>query len=78
MEDKMQPNETAETVRRFNQAFLDHDPAAFEDLVGPDCVMETIQPAPNGIRYEGYEANVRFWQAMAVDRVNRFEVRTPS
>jgi ketosteroid isomerase-like protein len=74
MEDEMQPNETAETVRRFNQAFLDHDPAAFEDLVGPDCVMETIQPAPNGIRYEGYEANVRFWQAMAVDRVNRFEV----
>lgn len=70
----MNTNETADVVRRFNQAFADHDPAAFEDLVSPNCVMESIQPAPNGTRYEGYEVNLKFWQEMAADRVNRFEV----
>ena len=70
----MQTNETVEVVRRFNQAFHDHDPEIFAELVGPDCVMETIQPAPEGTRYEGYDVNVAFWQAMAADRVNLFEV----
>ena len=70
----MQTNETSEVVRRFNQAFQDHNPAIFEDLIAPDCVMETIQPAPDGTRYEGYDANLAFWQAMASDRVNRFEI----
>jgi hypothetical protein len=35
---------------------------------------ESIQPAPDGTRYEGYDVNLAFWQAMAGDRVNRFEV----
>lgn len=70
----MQSRETSEVIRRFNQAFQDHDPAIFEDLIAPDCVMELIQPAPNGTRYEGYDVNLAFWQAMAADRVNRFEV----
>lgn len=68
----MQTNETSEVVRRFHQAF--EDPATLEDLIAPDCVMETIQPAPDGTRYEGYDANLAFWQAMASDRVNRFEI----
>ncbi|MCT7376866.1 nuclear transport factor 2 family protein [Chelativorans salis] len=70
----MQANETSAIVHRFNQAFLDHDPAIFEGLIAPDCVMESIQPAPDGTRYEGYEVNLTFWQSMAADRVNRFEV----
>jgi ketosteroid isomerase-like protein len=70
----MQSNETSDVIRRFNQAFQDHDPSIFVDLVAPDCVMESIQPAPNGTRYEGYDVNLAFWQAMAADRVNRFEV----
>jgi ketosteroid isomerase-like protein len=70
----MQATETFEVVRQFNQAFQEHNPAAFEDLVAPNCVMESIQPAPNGTRYEGYEVNLAFWQAMANDRVNHFEV----
>ena len=65
---------TSEIVDRFNRAFVDHDPAVLAELVAPDCVMETIQPAPNGTRYEGYDANLAFWQAMAADRVNTFEV----
>lgn len=43
----MQSSDTFEIVRRFNQAFQDHDPALLEDLVAPDCVMKSMQPAPN-------------------------------
>jgi ketosteroid isomerase-like protein len=65
---------TAEVVGRFIAAFQQKDPGAIRDLVAPDCVMETMQPAPNGQRVEGYEANVAFWQAMVVDTVGTFEV----
>ncbi|TIT00061.1 nuclear transport factor 2 family protein [Mesorhizobium sp.] len=70
----MEQLDTAEIMRRFNRAFEEHNPAIFENLVAPDCVMESIQPAPNGTRYEGRDVNLAFWQAMAADRVNRFEV----
>lgn len=70
----MGTNETAEVVRRFNRAFEEHDPAMLDDLIAPNCVMETIQPAPDGTRYEGYDANRAFWQALATDRVTRFAV----
>ena len=36
--------------------------------------MESIQPAPNGTRYEGYEACLAFWEALATDPVAYFEV----
>jgi hypothetical protein len=70
----MQNSGTAHVIDRFNQAFREHDPALLDDIVGPDCVMESIQPAPDGTRYEGYEVNLAFWKAMAADRVNHFEV----
>jgi ketosteroid isomerase-like protein len=70
----MRTDDTAETIRLFNQAFQEHKPELLADLVGEDCVMESIQPAPDGTRYEGYDVNLAFWQAMAADRVNRFEV----
>jgi ketosteroid isomerase-like protein len=70
----MSVKDTAEVVGQFNQAFQEHDPHLLVDIVGQDCVMESIQPAPNGTRYEGYEVNLAFWQAMATDRINRFEV----
>jgi ketosteroid isomerase-like protein len=53
-------NVTAEVVRRFNAAFQHKDVAAIPDLVAPDCIMEAIQPAPDGLRVEGYEAKVAF------------------
>lgn len=70
----MQTNETAEIMRRFNQAFLDHEPAILKDLIAPDCVMESIQPAPNGTRYEGYDACLAFWEALATESVTYFDV----
>lgn len=38
--------ETTETIRRFNEAFQQHDPAALAPLAGEDCVLENSQPAP--------------------------------
>ena len=32
----MQTNDTFEIVRRFNQAFEDHNPALLDDLVAPE------------------------------------------
>lgn len=65
---------TADVVRRFIAAFLHKDPAAIPDLVAPDCVMEAMQPAPDGMRVEGREANIAFWQAMVQDPDGVFEV----
>ena len=70
----MQSNETSEIMRRFNQAFFEHDPAILEELVGRDCVMELIQPAPDGTRYEGHDVCLAFWQALAADPMSYFEV----
>jgi ketosteroid isomerase-like protein len=70
----MLSNDTAEIMRRFNQAFHDHQPELLTDLIAPDCVMESIQPAPNGTRYEGYDACLAFWQALASDKVAWFEL----
>src|SRR6186713_3646040 len=65
---------TAEVVGQFIAAFEQRDPSAIPDLVAADCVMETIQPAPNGQRVEGHDANVAFWQAMIADPGGTFEV----
>jgi ketosteroid isomerase-like protein len=65
---------TAEVVGRFIAAFQQKDPSVVPDLVAANCVMEVMQPAPNGQRIEGYEANVAFWQAMVADPGGTFEV----
>ena len=67
-------NTTAEVVRRFNAAFQQKDAGAIRDLVAPECIMEAMQPAPDGQRVEGYQANVDFWQAMVADPHGSFEV----
>jgi ketosteroid isomerase-like protein len=64
---------TADVVRRFIATFQQKDAAAIPDLVADDCVMEVMQPAPDGQRVEGYDANVRFWQAMVRDSDGTFE-----
>jgi ketosteroid isomerase-like protein len=72
--DPAQGEATAEVVRRFISAFQHKDAAQIRDLVAPDCIMEAMQPAPDGLRVEGYEANVAFWQAMVADPHGSFEV----
>ena len=65
---------TADVVRRFIMAFQQKDASVIRELVATDCVMEAMQPAPDGLRVEGYDANVAFWEAMVVDPVGAFEV----
>ena len=48
--------QTAEIIRRFNDGFLNHDPAAFGDLVAEECVIENTIPAPDGGRHVGKDA----------------------
>jgi ketosteroid isomerase-like protein len=66
--------ETSEIMARFNRAFLDHDPKLLAELIGEGCVMESIQPAPDGSRYEGRAACLAFWEALAADRKSQFEL----
>ena len=63
----------AEVIRRFNRAFVDHNPTLLNDLVGDTCLMEAIQPAPEGARYQGRKACLEFWQLLAQDQTTQFE-----
>jgi ketosteroid isomerase-like protein len=65
--------DTTEVINRFNDAFVQRDPAKLVDLVAEDCVMESAQPAPNGIRYEGYDACLQFWQELIADPNGSFQ-----
>ena len=50
MTDPASSNVTADVVRRFNAAFQNKDVGAIRDLVAANCVMEAMQPAPEGLR----------------------------
>ena len=64
---------TADLMRRFNEAFLRHDPSLLEDLIAPDCELENTTPAPNGSRHVGREACLEVWRAIAGNRDGWFE-----
>jgi ketosteroid isomerase-like protein len=65
---------TTQVIDRFNRAFVAHEPDLLTALVGEDCVMEAIRPAPDGARVEGRDACLAFWQALAADRTTQFEI----
>lgn len=65
--------ETESIIKQFNKAFSLHDPSLLVDLVAENCMMESIQ-GPDGIRYEGYDANLTFWQNLVQDKNTRFDV----
>lgn len=68
------PSRTSEVIDRFNQAFVRHDASLLEDLIAEDCVMESVEPAPDGTRVVGRIANLRFWQNLADNRDGEFAV----
>jgi ketosteroid isomerase-like protein len=78
METGMDPtktyNETSELMRRFNDAFRFHDPAALLELVAADCVIENSQPAPNGSRHVGRDACLAVWQGLATATGTQFSL----
>ena len=59
------PSRTLQTIQRFNQAFLKHDGSLLDDLIAEDCVMESVEPAPDGTRYVGRTACLEFWLRLA-------------
>jgi ketosteroid isomerase-like protein len=65
--------QTEEILERFNQVFLAHDPAALQQLVADDCVIENTQPAPDGSRHEGKEACIALWTKIATTPDIHFE-----
>lgn len=65
---------TAEIMRRFNQAFLTHDPSLLPPLVEEDCVIENTVPAPDGARHVGRAACLALWQGIAANTAARFEL----
>jgi ketosteroid isomerase-like protein len=69
---KAQPSQTLRILQRFNQAFVQYDPSLLEDLIAEDCVMESVEPAPDGTRYEGRSACLEFWQKLASNRDGAF------
>jgi ketosteroid isomerase-like protein len=69
-----QPSRTAEIVARFNQAFEQHDASLLEGLIAEDCVMESIEPAPDGTRVVGRAANLTFWRNLANNKDGAFAV----
>jgi ketosteroid isomerase-like protein len=69
-----QPSRTSEVVDRFNQAFVRHDASLLEDLIAEDCVMESVEPAPDGTRVVGRAANLKFWRNLANNKDGAFAV----
>jgi ketosteroid isomerase-like protein len=69
-----QPVDTVELMRRFNDVFQRHDPAALSELVAEDCVIENTVPAPNGSRHVGREQCVALWERIATTPGTSFDL----
>lgn len=52
---------TLETIECFNMAFNNHDLDGVMKSMTDDCVFETTNPAPDGVRVEGSEAMREYW-----------------
>jgi len=63
---------TADVLRRFNEAFLRHDPSLLPELIAPDCVVERARPTADGTHLVGGAACLASWQAIAADRNGTF------
>lgn len=65
-------SQTLHTLQRFNEAFLRHDASLLDGLVAQDCIMESVEPAPDGTRYAGRDACLAFWRNLAGSRDGEF------
>lgn len=64
---------TTAIMHQFNNAFQERNPAALNDLIAEDCVMESIE-GPDGVRYEGFDACMKFWTALATNTETHFDM----
>jgi ketosteroid isomerase-like protein len=65
---------TEHVIKQFNDAFRTRSAELLADLVAEDCVMESIGPAPDGTRTEGYDACMKFWRDLIDDTTASFDV----
>jgi ketosteroid isomerase-like protein len=65
-------SQTLKIMQQFNRAFVQHDASLLDDLIAEDCVMESVEPAPDGTRYVGRKACLEFWQKLANNRDGAF------
>jgi ketosteroid isomerase-like protein len=63
---------TLQIMQQFNQAFVQHEASLLDNLIAEDCVMESVEPAPDGTRYVGRKACLEFWQNLANNRDGQF------
>ena len=65
---------TADLMRRFNQVFLQHDATAFSSMIAEDCIIEKINPAPDGDRCVGRDACIVLWTEIATAPGTHFDL----
>ncbi len=65
---------TADLIHRFNQVFLEHDTTTLSSMIAEDCVIEKINPAPDGDRCVGRDACVALWTEIATAPGTRFDL----
>jgi ketosteroid isomerase-like protein len=65
--------QTAQVLKQFNQAFLNHDPSLLGGLLADDCILENSAPAPNGSRHVGRAACLEFWSNIASNKEASFQ-----
>lgn len=63
---------TLRIMQQFNRAFVQHDKSLLDGLIAEDCVMESVEPVPDGTRYVGRQACLEFWQRLADSRDSQF------
>jgi len=63
---------TLQVMQQFNQAFVQHKASLLDNLIAEDCVMESVEPAPDGTRFVGRKACHEFWQNLANNRDGQF------
>jgi ketosteroid isomerase-like protein len=59
-------------IHQFNAAFVRHEASLLDGLIAEDCVMESVEPAPDGTRLVGRAACLTFWKNLANNRDGAF------
>jgi ketosteroid isomerase-like protein len=67
-----QTSRNSEVIHRFNSAFIRHEASLLDDVIAEDCVMESVEPAPDGTRVVGRAACLTFWKNLANNRDGAF------
>jgi len=64
---------TKEVIDRFEHAFQTHDSRGLIDIISDDCILENTGPAPDGARYIGGDACIKFWTDVVDNRNMYFD-----